>query len=1831
MDALRLRTPPSHLSVGRIHFVAHLPRKVVGTDLPRHLPSTPLPASSKRLRSTPRGCTQDVPIDACSECEEDDVTASGDGQALPPSSSPLPVPAAPSALPPRRSASSPSTVPPSIPGDSDARPDMFSSVPGSPTVVVLASRAAVSSLASALDDAAPPGRRLPASASTRLRDVRRLLSSFDVASLPPDTDACGLTLGMVKPAIAVPAPHLPRPFGRTKYLGPLGDVNTLLRTPALVRTFLLGEHYHEFDLSRAHVTLAAGTYRLVRPTAVNETCDKLLDPVKRASLEHHFREELVRSRARLQADLDNAVAGAVSTRGQRVAVARKRLAKAYMEPKHAFSAILYAPDDGTWANAFPAAHAPLVYRVNRDIRQMLATLPSHPHCAPLAHALASPAGKAAQPADTRRRHLARLQCHCLHELEDLAVAAMRSYFASRGVTTSASINDSLLVSASDCALIEGGLASLDPSAAICAALGFPLSSSMSLSMLDGASAPPALPDVVAAVLGVGSPAPDSAPLGGDGHAPAVAPPDSADIAVLHSSSFLPASAPSTPPSTPLPPLPDSGASPALPVPGSAPQPHASSASVPHVRCPCLGCDALDFGPADVDASWLAQRAHLYTQHSRGTSSFGVDGAAALAAGCAACPICSKLVNFVHLGGAQPRSQFAVHLTRGRKADAGGCGSQLPDRYSVANRLRELQASLPLGSAADCWLSLRVPRCPRASPHQAAAVASLATTPTYSPPPIGRSVPPVGSAPHASEFMSDHSAYDWSWLRDVSMADLAALDVTVPKFPPSSARGAHADTLAFGLRYLSSHVSADTSHLGFRYMAVANMVLLGYPRGSDSRPTAAQVRERADRVRSGDLRRMWEDLRATCSLPASSPPPSPPRAPDATDEEATGPTLDADLPEASPRLLRRMMFLCGMGHLAKAYAACGRSPVVDLHLPQHAEAAHKLHPRADIPDPLSSAPDTPLAVTPRDVFDAVFRSPPTARAAGPSSLTFEVLSSVYRRSSVCADDLYTVVCRINDGSAHSSLFADLTVSSLTGLQKPDNGGIRPIAIGDALARLSSRCTCRALSEVFQEHFTAPMSSAAAGGRRPLQLGVGVSGGAEVIVHSLRLLLERNPHWACVGNDLRNGFNAISREKAVQAIHDNPLFAPYLPFVQQSYLREAPLLARGKPIQAAGQPRPVDSSQGVRQGDPFAPALFALALHPVLQRVQEKFPDVYIFSYLDDTYMLGPPQRAWDAARLFHTLCKTELCLEARTDKMDVYCPFATSAYHEDAAADMPPAPAPDAPELTLPFLHDFPDVRGSPWHAKPEHRYALGFKCMGAFIGQPHWVAQRTRSALEAHLEPLTVVTQLGDVEHLRNSLQCKLLLMRWCSSAGANHWLRLTPPSVMLQTSDVDGLSAASSHDALLDAALATSLEIDEHSPRGQHALTQARLPLALSGLGLPSAVALSEPAFLASLASVWHHIVRFIPDLASIDFASDEAEGLPSLRDARYTHARLESVHLLLARRYAEAKADPASAPKFAPRGLPPSLPSLSSFAASAPHKAQTAFSAVVHHYAWSRLLEDASADGGDREAVRLISVSQPGATDFHRCLPSRSDFVIESEVMLVATQRQLGLPLSCLQGLDVDPLGDASINSHTDHTTRHNRLLLQWVVLLKRAHRHRSVVTSGPAVSLADDCIADAAVLDFHGPGCNLIIENKLVSPLHGDGTAFDPAACRSAFAGSAPRMASFIHTKYDGRLGRHRKTDLIHEVFGGTAPPGVSLLKRCARMMRGRDLPGLDSADPLFPDFAESVSPSSMSSSDIPWAARSFLPYALQTLSRSIHSTVADQILDHARALRGARHFA
>ena len=53
------------------------------------------------------------------------------------------------------------------------------------------------------------------------------------------------------------------------------------------------------------------------------------------------------------------------------------------------------------------------------------------------------------------------------------------------------------------------------------------------------------------------------------------------------------------------------------------------------------------------------------------------------------------------------------------------------------------------------------------------------------------------------------------------------------------------------------------------------------------------------------------------------------------------------------------------------------------------------------------------------------------------------------------------------------------------------GIRPLAIGHTIRRFVSRCACHTMKEKFEAFFS------------PVQLGVGVKGGAETIVHAVEL--------------------------------------------------------------------------------------------------------------------------------------------------------------------------------------------------------------------------------------------------------------------------------------------------------------------------------------------------------------------------------------------------------------------------------------------------------------------------------------------------------------------------------------------------------------------------------------------------------------------------------------------------------------------------------------------------------------------------------------------------------
>ena len=79
---------------------------------------------------------------------------------------------------------------------------------------------------------------------------------------------------------------------------------------------------------------------------------------------------------------------------------------------------------------------------------------------------------------------------------------------------------------------------------------------------------------------------------------------------------------------------------------------------------------------------------------------------------------------------------------------------------------------------------------------------------------------------------------------------------------------------------------------------------------------------------------------------------------------------------------------------------------------------------------------------------------------------------------------------------------------------NKGGIRPIAIGFTLRRLSSKCANAYASSHLATFF------------RPTQLGVGTPGGCEAAVHSARRFLQTMPaDHVLVKLDFSNAFNSL----------------------------------------------------------------------------------------------------------------------------------------------------------------------------------------------------------------------------------------------------------------------------------------------------------------------------------------------------------------------------------------------------------------------------------------------------------------------------------------------------------------------------------------------------------------------------------------------------------------------------------------------------------------------------------------------------------------------------------
>ena len=171
------------------------------------------------------------------------------------------------------------------------------------------------------------------------------------------------------------------------------------------------------------------------------------------------------------------------------------------------------------------------------------------------------------------------------------------------------------------------------------------------------------------------------------------------------------------------------------------------------------------------------------------------------------------------------------------------------------------------------------------------------------------------------------------------------------------------------------------------------------------------------------------------------------------------------------------------------------------------------------------------------------------------------------------------------------------ANLCALSKKD-GGIRPIAVGTTLRRLTTKVGFKPLSRQLGTLL------------RPNQLGYASKGGREAAAHAARHYLNSNlKNKVFLKLDIKNAFNCINRDIILQKVKEN--IPSLYNLMWQAYSRPSHLFYRNEIL---------SSATGIQQGDPGGPALFSLGLDHIIKKLK---CEINIW-YLDDSNMADSPE-------------------------------------------------------------------------------------------------------------------------------------------------------------------------------------------------------------------------------------------------------------------------------------------------------------------------------------------------------------------------------------------------------------------------------------------------------------------------------------------------------------------------------------------------------------------------------------------------------------------------------
>ena len=402
---------------------------------------------------------------------------------------------------------------------------------------------------------------------------------------------------------------------------------------------------------------------------------------------------------------------------------------------------------------------------------------------------------------------------------------------------------------------------------------------------------------------------------------------------------------------------------------------------------------------------------------------------------------------------------------------------------------------------------------------------------------------------------------------------------------------------------------DEYHL-VKAFAYTKLILFLPPGKRHFKEKSAVVKQRISRFLDGRLNDLWKEAtRPVRGKKRTSPPSTSGNARRATD------------------LAREGQY----GQAAKALISQG----LDFDSEEAVENMRSKHPSSPPPPPLPPSNTPPYSIKAEEVLSAL-NSFHSLSAGGPSGMR-----PAHFKEAVASDQghsllptLTRVVNSFAAGRISNTLKPYLSGGNLFAAIKK-NGGHRPIAVGEVLRRLTSKCIARKATADTSDYLA------------PHQLGVGVKGGAEAAIHAAHAIFSDadipTDRKYVLQVDFANAFNNIDRMQMLAEIRRQCPKASA--WAEVCYAQSSHLFF--------GNHR-LSSSSGAQQGDPLASLLFALTLHPLLLRIKDEHPNLLLHVFfLDDGTFIGTMD---DLQSVFDILSKAgpEIGLLLNAAKSSVWC-------------------------------------------------------------------------------------------------------------------------------------------------------------------------------------------------------------------------------------------------------------------------------------------------------------------------------------------------------------------------------------------------------------------------------------------------------------------------------------------------------------------------------------------------------------------------------------------------